>query len=544
MFKKSYLTISAVVLFIAGVAVVVIYTQVIVPKLYLHERIEHLETAHDEVLRRLESTEEFQRNTFASAISRVKRTIVHITTYDTNDTPIGGGSGIIIDKDSGYILTNYHIIENSKRIRVIFPNTDPRDDIAEGSLVSIVGYDRLSDLALLESSIMLNMSSIEWGNTKNLQVGERVIAVGYPHAPIGQANPTVTAGIISATSRNFLNQNFLKEKALHIEMIQTDASINPGNSGGALVNIHGQLVGINTFIFTFSGGSEGIGFAVPANTAKKVVEQLITHGCVIPPYLGIHTRPVTQDLLKELKIPFVSAVHTSSHPRGLEDDGKPNYAGVFVAGIDESSPADNAGIKLGDFIKSGVKSGVVPTEPKMTVFLNAAAGIENEKHFQVMTRLLPLNEKIGFFLTRPILDPSYEVEISGSTYVKTTLTSHYVELQPEVQQWNYTLPGWGITLTQPNREDSRKYKRKGVIVTSVVPEKALATALKSGDLIYKIVSKEVRVVNTQKRPILIFEIHSLEEFKIFAPMLTSGKQYWFHFERDSRNKSKLITIPK
>ena len=510
------------------------------PRIKKHHdaRIERLENTHDEILRRLESIEESQKNYFVSAIDRVKYAIVHIITHDINDIPRGGGSGIVIDKTRGYILTNYHVIENAESIRVIFPNRDPRDDIAEGALASIVGYDRLSDLTLLKSYDELDSSTIEWGNSKNLQVGEWAIAIGYPYAPTGQANPTVTAGIISATSRNFL------ERRLHIEMIQTDASINPGSSGGALINIYGQVIGINTFISTSGGGAEGVGFAIPADTATKVIEQLIEHGCVIPPYLGIHTQPVTRDLLRKLKIPFVSGLYALSHPRGLEDDGKPNYAGVFIAGIDEGSPANNAGIEPGDFIESSMKNDVVPSETEPTIIFNAAASIENERHFKAMTRLLPINQKRGFFLTRPIFDPSFHVEISGPTFTKTEMKSLYVELQPEVLQWNYTPPGWGITFKQPSREDARKYTHRGVIVTSIIPENTLATALRSGDLVYKIVSKKVKIVTGKKKPLMEFEIHSLEEFKIYAPMLTSGEQFWFHFERDRSNESKLLTIPK
>ena len=265
-FRNLYLKRLGIILLIAVVVIVVVVgTQVIVRKFYPDERIERLEATHDEILRRLESIEKAQRNSFASAIDRAKRAIVHIITYDTNHKPIGGGSGILIDKNNGYILTNYHVIKNKneKQIEVIFPNSDYRKDIAMGFTPSIVGYDRLSDLALLKYMIPVGPrgEEIEWGNSKNLQVGEWAIAIGYPYAPVGQANPTITAGIISATSRNFLEK--IQRNRLHTEMIQTDASINPGNSGGALVNVHGQLIGINTFISTTSGGSQGIGFAVP-----------------------------------------------------------------------------------------------------------------------------------------------------------------------------------------------------------------------------------------------------------------------------------------
>lgn len=554
-FGNSYLKRLAIISLIAAVVIaVVVGTQVIIRKFYPDRNIERLKIAQDEILGRLASIEESQKNPFAPVIDHVKQTIVHIITYDGNDRPKGTGSGIVIDKTKGYILTNYHVIENSARIKVIFPNTDSRHDIAEGSFVPIVGYDRLSDLALLKShlppkyNLPLNVPEsvpeIEWGNSENLQVGEWAIAIGYPHAPIGQANPTVTAGIVSAANRNFLEMG----NRLHIEMIQTDAPINAGNSGGALVNIHGQLIGINT-LSKPKYYAEGMSYAIPANTAKKVVEQLITHGCVIPPYLGIHTQRVTRDLLEKLKMPpFLSAVYVLSHPLGLEDDREPNYSGVFVTDIDEGSPADKAGISRGDFIGSRVKSDIVPPEFKNIIChfvdFKFKLAIENEKHFTAMTRLLPVNQQVAFCLTRPVFDPSYQVEISGSTYVKTTLEKHSAELNPEVLQWNYTPPRWGITLKQPSREEAETYKRRGVIVTSITPETTLATALKPGDLIYRIVSKEVEIVKGNKQPLLEFEIHSLEEFIIYAPMLTSGKQFWFYFERDGKNETKLLTIPK
>lgn len=533
-FRHLHLKRIAIILLITLVIIVVVIgTQVSVLKFYPGKRIEHLERTHNEILSRLGSIEEYQRNPFAPAIDRAKQAIVHIS---------GGGSGIIIDKNKGYILTNYHVIKNKNvnQIDVILPNPNYRNDIAMGFPTSIVGYDRLSDLALLKSLMSIKgqykISEIKWGNSKNLQIGEHAIAIGYPYAPVAQANPTITAGIISATSRNRFG------KRHYIEMIQTDAAINPGNSGGALVNIHGQLIGINTFISSSSGGSEGIGFAIPAHNARTIVEQLIEHGCVIPPYLGIHTQPVTSDLREKTGIRYGWGISAFAAPRGLADDGKPNYSGVYVADIDKGSPADNAGLKHGDFIKDWARNEIPEADGLITY--NEFAAIENETHFKTLTRLLPINQKFYFFFTRPIINPNSKSKVSETSYIQTIwMTTRPVELQPKVLQWNYTPPGWGITFKQPNREETGKYKHRGIIVTNIVPESPLVTNLRSDDLLYKIVSKKVEVVNYQKKPLIEFEIHSLEEFTIYASMLTTGEDFWFHFERDGKKQSTLITIP-
>ena len=527
-FGNSYLKISAMILLIA-----IVVFGVIVLKFYHDERIERLEITHDEILRRLESIEKSQRNPFAPAIDRAKQAIVHIS---------GGGSGIIIDKNKGYILTNYHVIKNKNvnQIDVILPNPNYRDDIAMGFPTSIVGYDRRSDLALLKSLISIKgqykISEIKWGNSKNLQIGEYAIAIGYPYPPVAQANPTITAGIISATNRSRFG------KRHYIEMIQTDAAINPGNSGGALVNIHGQLIGINTRIFSSDGDSDGIGFAIPAHNARTIVEQLIEHGWVIPPYLGIHTQPVTSDLREKTGIRYDGGISAYASPRGLADDGIPNYSGVYVAEVDKGSPADNAGLKHGDLIQDWARD-EIPISQGISTY-NESAAIENETHFKTLTRLLPINQKFYFFFKRPIINPNSQSEVSETSYIRTIwMPARPVELQPEVLQWNYTPPGWEITFKQPNREESEKYKHRGIIATNIMPESPLATDLRSGDLIYEIIRKkekeEIIILNDPEN-----EIHSLEEFTMRTSNLTPCEDFWFHFERDGKNKVALITIPK
>ena len=158
------------------------------------------------------------------------------------------GSGVIIGKE-GYILTNHHVIEDAEKIKVTI--VDGREFDAQ-----ILGYDFLSDLALLKVSTKGNLPQIKWGDSDDLLIGEWALAIGNPFAlSLGNAQPTVTIGIVSATQRSMA-----VDKRFYEALIQTDASVNPGNSGGALVNVHGELIGINTVIRSTSGGSQGVGY--------------------------------------------------------------------------------------------------------------------------------------------------------------------------------------------------------------------------------------------------------------------------------------------
>ena len=180
------------------------------------------------------------------------------------------GSGVIINEE-GYILTNHHVIEGAEKIRVAI--ADGREFDAY-----ILGFDFFSDLALLKVNTEEDLPEIKWGDSGDLLIGEWALAIGNPFGlSIGNAQPTVTVGIVSATQRSLAVDNRFYEA-----LIQTDASVNPGNSGGALVNVHGELIGVNTVIRSTSGGSQGVGFAIPANKAKKVIEKITEHGCIVP----------------------------------------------------------------------------------------------------------------------------------------------------------------------------------------------------------------------------------------------------------------------
>ncbi|HEY3859529.1 MAG TPA: trypsin-like peptidase domain-containing protein, partial [Gammaproteobacteria bacterium] len=194
------------------------------------------------------------------------------------------GSGVIVDADKGYILTNNHVVENADQITVTL--VDNRTFTAK-----VVGKDPDTDVAVLQIKAD-NLTAATLGDSDKLQVGDYVVAIGNPFG----LNHTVTAGIVSALGRDGI------EDGKYENFIQTDASINPGNSGGALVDMEGRLIGINTAIFSRSGGNQGIGFAVPANLAHTVMDGLIKNGKVSRGFLGIALQPLSEELAKAFKI--------------------------------------------------------------------------------------------------------------------------------------------------------------------------------------------------------------------------------------------------
>ena len=223
------------------------------------------------------------------------------------------GSGVIVSAD-GYILTNYHVINGAEAVQV---------GLQDGRSVParVLGVDPDTDLAVLKVDIT-GLKPIELGRSDDIRVGDVVLAIGDPYG-VGQ---TVTQGIVSATGRSQLGLSTFEN------FIQTDAAINPGNSGGALVNVRGQLVGISTALFSPSGGSNGIGFAIPVNLAHGVMQQLIDYGRVLRGWLGVEPQDITPELAQAFQL----------------KDTK----GFLVTGITPLSPASKAGLMPGDVIKS------------------------------------------------------------------------------------------------------------------------------------------------------------------------------------------------
>ncbi len=221
------------------------------------------------------------------------------------------GSGVVIGSD-GYILTNQHVIDSADEILISLPD-------GRGSQAMLIGEDKETDIAILQIPIT-GLDGIKIANEQSIRVGDVVLAIGNP-LNVGQ---TVTMGIVSATGRNRIGLNTFEN------FIQTDAAINPGNSGGALINARGELIGINTAIFSQSVGVQGIGFAIPISLALDIMRQIIKFGKVTRGWLGVEGTEITAQ----------AAMAT----------GDPGIKGALVVGVFINSPADMAGIRAGDIV--------------------------------------------------------------------------------------------------------------------------------------------------------------------------------------------------
>ncbi len=225
------------------------------------------------------------------------------------------GSGVIIGKN-GYIITNNHVVQNADTIAVTLSDGRKRD-------AKLIGRDPNTDLAVVKIEPLPGMKYAEFGDSDGCRVGQWVIAIGAPRG----LDWTVTAGIISAKNR----KTGMLGPTGYEDFIQTDAAINPGNSGGPLINLQGKVIGINSLIVSTSQGSEGLGFAIPANMARAISESLITRGKVIRGYMGVQIQDVTPEMTKSLKL------------------GR-DFKGVIIADLVENGPAAKAGLEQGDII--------------------------------------------------------------------------------------------------------------------------------------------------------------------------------------------------
>ena len=266
---------------------------------------------------------------FTSLVERVIPSVVSITTTAAPDREalvrqffgIGGrgvaqtskmGSGMIVSPD-GHIVTNWHVVNGATEVSV---------QLNDGRMLpaQIAGVDQRSDIAVLKIDAA-GLTPIDFGDSEQVRVGQMVFAVGNPFG----LQETVTQGIISAKGRRTTSE-------AANEFFQTSTTINPGNSGGPLIDIHGKVIGINNFIISSSGGSEGIGFAIPSNVARKVYEDIVQRGRVIHPWLGVIMRPLTTSLAQQLKLP-------DAH-------------GALIAATQANSPAERSGLQGGDVILS------------------------------------------------------------------------------------------------------------------------------------------------------------------------------------------------
>ncbi|HKT33967.1 MAG TPA: DegQ family serine endoprotease [Nitrospira sp.] len=346
----------------------------------------------------------------------------------------GQGSGVIVSPD-GYVLTNNHVIDGAREVTVTLP--DKRE--FQGK---IVGTDPKTDLAVVKIDAK-NLPTIPWGDASKLQVGEYVLAVGNPFG----LNSTVTLGIVSALGRGRMGITQYED------FIQTDAAINPGNSGGALVNTKGELVGINTAIFSQSGGYQGVGFAVPTSMGQPIYDSLVKHGKVVRGYLGIGIQDLNQDLAKSFSV----------------ETGK----GAIVTEVKEDSPAGEAGLKQGDVITSYQG---LPVEDAVAL------------------QRLVTKTTVGSKVPMKVMRDGHEKEL---TVKVGELPGEMKIAKAEGDEKEYAFAG--VAVQDLDRDTAKelglKGKAQGVVVTSVEPDSGAEKAgLMPGDVIREINRQPVKSV--------------------------------------------------
>jgi serine protease Do len=343
------------------------------------------------------------------------------------------GSGVIVSSD-GYIITNYHVVEKADEIMVmLYDNRNFKG--------RIVGRDPKTDVAIIKISAE-DLPAVKWGDSDKLQVGEFVLAFGNPYG----FSHTVTMGIVSAVGR--ANMGI----AEYEDFIQTDAAINPGNSGGPLVNIKGELVGINTAIYTRTGGYQGIGFAVPSNMVENVMKQIISKGKVTRGWLGITVQSVTPELAREF---------------GLKENN-----GAIVSDVYKGSPAEKSGIKRGDVITYIGGKKITQAESLRTIIAQTKAG-----------------EKIELKIIRSRKPISVTVTIEEYPEDLSKVSSSELETKKRD-----TLAG--LSVIELTNEIAKQLGlsrgEKGVVIVRVEPYSAADEAgLKRGDVIQEINQRKV-----------------------------------------------------
>jgi len=380
------------------------------------------------------------------------------------------GSGVIIDQD-GYILTNYHVVKDVDEIHI---NTiDQKTYDAE-----IIGVDDQTDIALLKIETDDELTAIPFGDSDKLEVADWVMAIGNPFG----FGHTVTVGVVSAKGRSMVMPY---DELPYQDFIQTDASINPGNSGGPLLDVHGELVGINAVIASRTGQSAGIGFSIPINMILPLVNQLKESGTITRGWLGITIQSLNQELAETLNL-----------------DSKD---GALVAEVIEDAPADKAGIKIQDVI--------IELDGKK---------ILNSNQLTKIVANTPINKPVKITLIR-----------NGKTKVLTVNLGERPKDLTEVRTTSGEIIDLGLTIQNLTPEIADQFRLKntdGVLITEVIPGKAADHAgLHPGDVILEFNQKKIK---------------SVEEYKNEVSKLQPGSSAVVYIKRSNSKIFIAIKIPK
>jgi serine protease Do len=382
------------------------------------------------------------------------------------------GSGVIVSED-GYIITNNHVIEKAQEIKVLLSNK--KDYKAK-----LIGADPKTDIAVIKIDVK-GLTALPWGDSNKLKVGEIVFAIGNPFG----LNQTVTRGVISAVGRANVGI------ADYEDFIQTDAAINPGNSGGALVNVRGELIGINTAILSRTGGYQGIGFAVPSSMSKQVMDSLLKYKKVVRGWLGVSIQEVTSDLADEF---------------GVKD-----LKGALVSSVMKGSPAEKTGIRQGDVI--------LQYNGKL---------VEDTGHLRNMVSQTPIGTTVKVKLYRKKKEIEVEVVISELPNKLAEAALREGESEENNEGESSALAGLGVRELTPDlaRHFGLEENDKGVVVVKVDPGSRLYEAgIRPGDILLQVNQRN---------------ISSLEEYKIIIQKIKAKERLLLLIRR--KGQDLFVTV--
>jgi serine protease Do len=396
-----------------------------------------------------------RRTAITEAVSRVAPAVVTVQTEVVERVPVdpfdwmmgrqsgervgaGLGSGFITDAN-GTIVTNAHVVSGATRVSVAM-----RD--GKTFPAKVLGVDEQNDLAVLKIEAP-GLPVAPLGNSDDVIIGEWAIAIGNPYGfLLGNTEPSVTAGVISATGRNLIGQ--AEGGGAYLDMIQTDASINPGNSGGPLVNADGVVIGVNASIYSPSGGSVGLGFAIPINRAKRVAEDLVAHGRLRQPWIGVKV-----------------AQPNANNPREALS------AGVFVSSVVPGSPADRAGIQRGDqLLRAGPRT------------------LKNSFDWEAERLDLRVGDRVPMVIRRNGREQTLNVEVADLPEVSAPKVAVLQELEL-------------ITMTPTIRAERSVRSARGAVVYNVSDRVANEIGLQRGDVIVQINRMPIATVADVQRAI-------------------------------------------